>query len=402
MKNYPTREGMYGIIYQIAEGVNVMLSKDGTWETAIKYQGFRNRRRFGKDLEKAVQYAELMVAKLGLVPKTEGGGRIYTVERASEDWKASGKTKWADSTKERYYSLFRDFVMPSFGQKPLEKVDRGMVKDLLLDVLAIRAPKTVELVHSVISGIFSEAIDRGIVKENPCHKLLSKILPPKKKRPETVPDPLTKDDLEKVLEASRKILNPTVALILETIAHSGMRLGECLAMHVDHLDASNFQYMISETERYGEFRIPKNGKRLIDLIEDNTRDLEAYIVKLRKEALSEGKEVGYLFFPKITQRIVQRAMQRACRAAKVRTRTPHDLRHTYATILLMDHYSPAYVQKQLGHSSISMTVDIYGHWIPGEGKKDLGKTFRSKRTPEPLLNVDAKEGPKDGGTRKEE
>jgi integrase len=45
----------------------------------------------------------------------------------------------------------------------------------------------------------------------------------------------------------------------------------------------------------------------------------------------------------------------------------------------MDHYSPAYVQKQLGHHSISMTVDIYGHWIPGEGKKDLLKTLRGPK-----------------------
>lgn len=45
----------------------------------------------------------------------------------------------------------------------------------------------------------------------------------------------------------------------------------------------------------------------------------------------------------------------------------------------MDHYSPAYVQKQLGHHSISMTVDIYGHWIPGEGKKDLDKTLRGPK-----------------------
>jgi hypothetical protein len=42
-------------------------------------------------------------------------------------------------------------------------------------------------------------------------------------------------------------------------------------------------------------------------------------------------------------------------------------------------YSPAYVQKQLGHSSISITVDIYGHWIPGEGKKDLTRTLRGPR-----------------------
>jgi integrase len=33
--------------------------------------------------------------------------------------------------------------------------------------------------------------------------------------------------------------------------------------------------------------------------------------------------------------------------------------------------SPAYVQKQLGHSSIAITVDIYGHWVTGEGRKGL-------------------------------
>jgi hypothetical protein len=71
--------------------------------------------------------------------------------------------------------------------------------------------------------------------------------------------------------------------------------------------------------------------------------------------------------------MVQRAMARACRAAGLRARHPHDLRHTYATLLLMDHYSPAYVQRQLGHASISITVDTYGHWLPGEG---LEKTLR--------------------------
>ena len=59
-------------------------------------------------------------------------------------------------------------------------------------------------------------------------------------------------------------------------------------------------------------------------------------------------------------------------------RHPHDLRHTYATILLMAHISPAYVQKQLGHHSISMTVDIYGHWIPGEGRELIDKVLRPR------------------------
>ena len=72
-----------------------------------------------------------------------------------------------------------------------------------------------------------------------------------------------------------------------------------------------------------------------------------------------------------SQRDVQCELRRACKAAGLEVRNPHDLRHTYATILLMAGVSPAYVQKQLGHSSISMTVDIYGHWVPGEGRAGL-------------------------------
>lgn len=103
--------------------------------------------------------------------------------------------------------------------------------------------------------------------------------------------------------------------------------------------------------------------------------------------MAAGVSPHYLF-PGITQRVVQGAVRRACMAARLRTRSPHDLRHAYATLLLMDHYSPAYVQKQLGHHSISMTVDIYGHWIPGEGKKDLTKTLRgSQARPGRTLSV---------------
>jgi 3-hydroxybutyryl-CoA dehydratase len=96
--------------------------------------------------------------------------------------------------------------------------------------------------------------------------------------------------------------------------------------------------------------------------------------------------------PGITQRMVQTAMRRACLAARLRTRNPHDLRHTYAAILLMAHISPAYVQKQLGHHSISMTVDIYGHWIPGEGRDRLDLALRPKGKPgTPLALVQGQE-----------
>ena len=44
--------------------------------------------------------------------------------------------------------------------------------------------------------------------------------------------------------------------------------------------------------------------------------------------------------------------------------SPHSLRHSFASLLLQQGESPAYVQRQLGHASIQLTVDTYGRWLP--------------------------------------
>jgi integrase len=47
----------------------------------------------------------------------------------------------------------------------------------------------------------------------------------------------------------------------------------------------------------------------------------------------------------------------------------HDLRHTFASLLLQNGESPTYVKEQMGHSSIQVTVDVYAHLIPGANRQ---------------------------------
>jgi integrase-like protein len=51
----------------------------------------------------------------------------------------------------------------------------------------------------------------------------------------------------------------------------------------------------------------------------------------------------------------------------------HDLRHTFASLLLQQGESPQYVKEQMGHHSIQVTVDIYGHLIPGANRKAVDR-----------------------------
>lgn len=57
-------------------------------------------------------------------------------------------------------------------------------------------------------------------------------------------------------------------------------------------------------------------------------------------------------------------MQRVLKAAQLPQHfTPHCLSHTYASIMLADGVSPVYVQEQLGHATIELTVSTYGRWL---------------------------------------
>jgi integrase len=391
---YPKKEGRHGPIYQIADCLFVVYTPYGTWQLVLRRGAQRKKKTFGKgeeERQRAIKAAELLAARLDLTPERQAD-TSRTFGMVAEEWYRLNAARWQPSTKERYQCIVRDFLRP-LHNLPLNQVDRSRVKRLLAELMQIRSSSTVEVVHAVISGIFSEAIDLGYTEQNPAYGILKRILPPKSKRTINEPDPFTHQDLERFLQAAWARLPEPFPLILETMAMTGMRLGEALAMREENLDSGNHQYQVTESTKLGRFGPPKSGKRLIDLDSTLVAKLDTHIKRMRKKSMAEGNIPSLYLFPGITQRMVQRAMERTCKAARLRVRHPHDLRHSYATILLMAHMSPAYVQKQLGHHSISMTVDIYGHWIPGEGKKDLVKILRGpKARPGQALSLVRSEG----------
>ncbi len=65
---------------------------------------------------------------------------------------------------------------------------------------------------------------------------------------------------------------------------------------------------------------------------------------------------------------MRHVFKRMLEKAKLRHVRIHDLRHTFASLLLQQDESVVYVKEQLGHGSIQITVDTYGHLIPGANR----------------------------------
>jgi len=165
--------------------------------------------------------------------------------------------------------------------------------------------------------------------------------------------------------------------------------GKAVVIYPDHK-----KYRVAESFKRKGFNKPKAGKiRFVDFPPSLVKELEACISQLKKQGLKQGKggHVDLLFIdPKengpwpYSQRKIQGLMRRVCKAAGLQSRNPHDLQHTYASMLLMAHKSPAFVKKQLGHSTIDTTVDIYGHWIDEEGRDGLKDALKiSEVVPNP-------------------
>jgi integrase len=406
-RKYPKKEGRHGPIYHIQKGIQVKRDIKGNWALYVNNNGLRTNRTIGKDrlaLLKAIKAAEKISEKLSKNPvkKTEVvNQKTHDFKEYSKDWLSNNSGRWHVNTYARYEEVLRLHILPDpdIRNKALEELSRQSIKKFLLRLFKKRSSSSVEMAYSAIHGIFEDAIDNNLVHANPVKGLLKKVLPPQNRRNVKEADPfegMAERDL--FIESAEQKLTLSEALILKVMLYAGFRLGETLAMRFRHLDFNKMTYQVCETYKQHRFSKTKTGKkRLVDLPEFLLSELKSYILYLKKENLKNGikDEVDLLFRdPKegggwpFSQRKVQSFMKKACKGAGLRFRNPHDLRHTYATILLMAHQSPAYVQKQLGHSSISITVDTYGHWISGEGRQGLEKALLgSERNPGEKLHI---------------
>src|SRR5205823_14446537 len=157
------------------------------------------------------------------------------------------------------------------------------------------------------------------------------------------------------------------------LARTGLRFGEALALQWEDLDWHGRFIEVRRTFSKGRLTTPKSGKtRRVDMSQQLTDTLKGLLLERKKETLRKGwgtvppwvfcSGVGT---PLDAGSLYDRVWNKLLTKAGLRHIRIHDLRHTFASLLIQQGESLAYVKDQLGHHSIQITVDIYGHLVPG-------------------------------------
>jgi len=365
-------------------GVKVREKKKGSgiWWVFIDHQGRRRSKKIGRDKKAAKSIAikieaKLVLGDLGMVVKKAVIAAAF--EEYANTWMTFNvPATCKPSTEKDYRSILDNHVLPAFDKKPVTDIKRMMIKKFLMQkIKAGFATSTVSHMKCCIAGTLNVAVDDGVLTTNPAHRL-GKIS--KKKNIADAIRPYSKDELASLLE-SFQIHFPDHYPLALTLARTGMRLGEALALQWDDIDFEERCIIIQRTFSRGKIGLPKNGKRRrIDMSKQLTQVLKDANHQRKIETINKGwgKVPKWVFVsnagtPLDVNHWRKRIFYKAIEKAELRKIRVHDIRHTYASLLIQAGESLAYVRDQLGHHSISITVDIYGHLTPGGNKEAVDR-----------------------------
>jgi len=185
--------------------------------------------------------------------------------------------------------------------------------------------------------------------ENIGYKNIASLIEPPK-RPKNLPKYLTEREIGIILKKAREISKRDY-LVLAVLAYTGMRVSELCNLHVEDVDT---------TRRIIHIRGGKGSKDRIVIIPSHLAD------ELEKYIRDHNMISGPLFPGKsnkngITPRTIQRLVKKYAKMCNIKKEvTPHVFRHSFATNMLRRGADIRYIQRLLGHSSLS-TTEIYTH-----------------------------------------
>jgi integrase len=340
---------------------------DGRWEGRVALPDGKSKSYYGKTRQEVARRLNQAIrdTEQGLPLPSER----QTVEQFLTAWLEIKRPKVEHNSYLVYETAVRRYIAPVLGAIPLAKLTAQQIETMYARECEKLSPNTVQKHHNVLRQALKHAVRLGLIQRNP----VDLVEPPSGKR--SVIQVLTEEQSKKFLQQAQGTrLEALYWLALST----GMRQGELLGLQwssVD-LDQGIVRVVNSVKRRDGKLYLghpkTKSSRRNIFISSSITSMLRAH--RSRQEDERQGYGLDWnnsldLVFPRqggfiLAQQTLTESFKRILRQAGLPGIRFHDLRHTAATLLLCRGVNVKVVSEMLGHSSATMTLNVYAHVLP--------------------------------------
>jgi integrase len=358
----------------MAEGIEVRVGKDGSksYRASVwsNRDGRRVRKTFGSFAEAKAWRADALSA---LSHGALRAPKPTTIAEAWDVWYEAARDgtirnrsgdRFKPSALRAYEGAMRLRVLPKLGSSQLSDLRRSDLQAFADGLLAEGlSPSYVQVTLLPIRALVRHALAREQLAANPCSGLQLQAIRGRRER-------YASPEEAEALIAAVPLRDRAV---WATAMYAGLRLGELRALRVDDVDLAS-----------GVIRVERGWDPSAGAIELKSRAgrrkvpiaaiLRDYLTEHRGRSDREGAELIFgrsAQSPFVPNRLQERADAGWTEAGLERV-TPHACRHTFASLMIAAGVNAKALSTFMGHANISITLDLYGHLMPGSEEEAAG------------------------------
>ncbi|MGW3186349.1 tyrosine-type recombinase/integrase [Streptomyces ardesiacus] len=338
---------------------SVQKRPNGKWRARYRDEaGKEHARHFGKKVDAQRWLDEVSASVLTGQYVDPRAGRV-TFRAYAEQWRQAKPHRPTTQVKAEQH--LRVHAYPAFGDKPLARIRRSDVQSWVTGLeKAGMKPSTVRTTFNTVRAVFRAAVSDRVIAVSPCTEVDLPEVPRRKVVPLAVGQ----------VRALAAAMPERYRALVTVGASTGLRPGELFGLQVRHVDffkrQLHVEQQVQQTKGGGTRVCPpktKESERVIPLPDVALHALVAHLKQFPAgpdEFVFQDPKGG----PVVATRLMDSAWRPARKEAGLPEVTMHQLRHTYASLLIAAGESVKVVSERLGHTNAAMTLNVYSHLFP--------------------------------------
>lgn len=359
-KQYEKKDGSKAWLFQAYLGIDQLTGK----EIRTTRRNFRTK----KEAQLALSRLQVDFENNGLENRND-----ERFKEVYELWLEVYRSTIKEVTLIKTEIKFNKWILPVYGNMKIKDVTTKHCQKIINQWA--KETDQYRVLHSSASRIFKYAINLGIIATNP----LANVMMPKRKKELSVEEPIkvySKEQLVKLFDhlnhRPSTYTDDFNKTLLRFLVYSGCRISEALALNWSDINFTDKSVVISKTLSHTKNGLtissPKteNSYGEIALDDQTINILKRWQMNQRIHMLEYGKSNPEMIFCNVNKHYVSHnsfyaRLKNITKNAGVPFLGNHVTRHTHASMLLDAGASMKEIQERLRHSSITITMDVYGH-----------------------------------------